>query len=634
MISGEIQSKISEILMTLAEEERNVEVTRQVLTENKDYNPYQIFCFLDNEKKNKINSSDLFNFLRNKNIFSTENEIKLLILFYDYDLDTNLNLEEFINLIESKTSNKKELKENNEPITFPIEYSLTKLLEKEIVYARKLLTLLEDLKGFPDFNIHNIFHFLKDDNNKFITPENIIKFFNGNYVSFTDNDIDLIFKRIDKAKDNKIDLCEFHLFFGFPECEYNCPFLKCDNCNLVFCNSCKNEDQCLIHKNSNFRNEDNKNLNERTYKTYYTEFQKKTNKKEDEDDNKFNNGYQKISDNLTLRLSPKREYAPFEIYIEQNDDLNEVKKNFAENFKNYDNFNNENINTINQNFSEKININKGPSFKQDSIINNQNLINSKENEENNDTKNELNIKINNETNQIIKNKSYLNKNEYEEKQFIDYLRKAMKHESIIENMKIELSLRCDFNWEKVFRLFELEGRGFLTKEDLKIGLNQFNIFPRDLDISLLLKRYDLKNEGFLSYPDFFELIAPFSKYHKMMVENRSINPDVKDINPDEFNSETQRCIKNLFSEILNGEFELNKEKENFSSLKNNFSNIFKLIDTNDCGYISEKDFVIYIQKNNLFKSGNECDLLFLRFNKLRNGRIEYQEMLNEIEPIH
>ena len=210
----------------------------------------------------------------------------------------------------------------------------------------------------------------------------------------------------------------------------------------------------------------------------------------------------------------------------------------------------------------------------------------------------------------------------------------MKHESIIENMKIELSLRCDFNWEKVFRLFELEGRGFLTKEDLKIGLNEFNIFPKDLDISLLLKRYDLKNEGFLSYPDFFELIAPFSKYHKMMVENRSINPDVKDINPDEFNSETQRCIKNLFSEILNGEFELNKEKENFSSLKNNFSNIFKLIDTNDCGYISEKDFVIYIQKNNLFKSGNECDLLFLRFNKLRNGRIEYQEMLNEIEPIH
>ena len=620
MISNDIQSKLSEILMTLAEEERNVEVTRQVLTENKDYNPYQIFCFLDKDKKNKINDLDLIDFLRNKNIFSTENEIKLLILFYDEDLDTNLNFEEFINLIESKSSNKKEIKENNdesiESISFSIEYSLTKLLEKEILYARKILSLFQDLKGFSDFNIHNIFHFIKNDNNNSITAQNIVQFFNECYTSFIDNDIDLIFKRIDKAKDNKIDLCEFHLFFGFPECEYNCPFLKCDNCNLLFCDNCKNEDQCLIHKKSNFRNEDNKNLNERTYKTYYTEFQKKSDIKETQDENKFNNGYKKISDNLALSLSPKREYAPFEIYLDSNDNLNL-------------NLNNENINTINQNFDKNTKINFGSSIKQNYIINkNQYLLNNKPNEEDNNN-NINNIKLNNETNQILKNRPYL----YEEKQFIDYLNRAMKHESKIENMKIELSLRCDFNWEKVFRLFELEGRGFLTKDDLKKGFNKFNLYPKDIDIKLLLKRYDLKKEGFLSYPDFFELIVPFSKYHKMMVENRGINSFLKEINPDEFNSETQRCIKNLFNEIFIGEYTLNKVKENFTSLKNKLSDVFKLIDASDYGYISEKDFVIYIQKNNLFKDGNDVDLLFLRFNKLRNGRIGFEEMLDEIEPI-
>ena len=620
MISGDIQSKLSEILMTLAEEERNVEVTRQVLTENKDYNPYQIFCFLDNGKKNKINDLDLFDFLRNKNIFTTENEIKLLILFYDDDLDTNLNFEEFINLIESKTSNKKEIKENNdEPISFPIEYSLTKLLEKEIIYTRKILSLFEDLKGFSDFNIHNIFHYIKNNNN-FITFQDIVKFFNENYISFIDNDIDLIFKRIDKARDNKIDLCEFHLFFGFPDCEYNCPFLKCDNCDLLFCDNCKNEGQCLIHKKSNFKNEDNKNINERTYKTYYTEFKKKSDNKEDQEENKFNNGYQKISDNLALKLSPKREYAPFEIYIDSNDNLN-----------------NENINTINQKFDDNTKMNFSSSIKQDNFIKNQNSFNNKANEEdinNINNINQISIKQKNETNQIIKNSSYLNKNEYEEKQFIDYLNRAMKHESKIENLKIELSLRCDFNWEKVFRLFELEGRGFLTKEDLKIGFNKFNLYPKDIDISLLLKRYDLKKQGFLSYPNFFELIVPFSKYHKMIVENRGINSFLKEINPDEFNIETQRCIKNLFNEIFIGEYTLNKIKENFTSLKNKFSDVFKSIDCNDYGYIGEKDFAVYIQKNNLFKSGNDCDLLFLRFNKLRNGRIGIEEMLDEIKPIY
>ena len=45
MLSRNIQEKICEIFMTLAELERNVEITRQVLSENKDYNSYQIFRY-------------------------------------------------------------------------------------------------------------------------------------------------------------------------------------------------------------------------------------------------------------------------------------------------------------------------------------------------------------------------------------------------------------------------------------------------------------------------------------------------------------------------------------------------------------------------------------------------------------
>ena len=41
----------------------------------------------------------------------------------------------------------------------------------------------------------------------------------------------------------------------------------------------------------------------------------------------------------------------------------------------------------------------------------------------------------------------------------------------------------------------------------------------------------------------------------------------------------------------------------------------------------------YKELNNLFKDGNDVDLLFLRFNKLRNGTIGFEEILDEIEPI-
>ena len=640
MIARNIQEKICEIFMTLAELERNVEVTRQVLSENKGFNSYQIFCYLDTDRKNKINVANIFNFLKDKNIFATETEIKLLILFYDADLDTNLKFEEFINLIESKSCPQKNFMENKEPINFALEYSLTKLLEKEIIYSRKILSLFEDLRGFNHFNIHNIFHLIKNEENNFITPEDLIKFLNKNYVTFIDNDIELIFHRLDKAKDNIIDLCEFHLFLGFPNCEYNCPFIKCDNCFIDPCNNCRIDGPCPLHKKSNFRNDDNKNINERTYKTYYSEFRNKIESNEEKGKDQFNNGYQKISNNLAISISPKREYAPFEICFDINDNnidnINQNQNiNLKYNLNNNEIISNENINTINQNFNENAFKKEAPT----SIKNNQNLINEQKEifKINNRSENINNrykpiLKSNNEQKEI-KSKIQLKKHEFEENQFIDYLRNVMELENKIEKLKIELSLRCDFNWEEIFRMFELEGRGFLTKEDLSIGFNKFDLYPKPIDISLLINRYDLQKKGVLTYPDFFEMIVPFSKYHRLMVEKRRINSEIKDINIDEFNAETKQCIKNLFFEIFIGEFTLNRQREKLISLKNVLRDIFNSIDNSGKGFIGEKDLVMYIQNNDLFKSGYECDLLFLRLNKLRNGKIEFKEMMDEIEPI-
>jgi Ca2+-binding EF-hand superfamily protein len=271
-------------------------------------------------------------------------------------------------------------------------------------------------------------------------------------------------------------------------------------------------------------------------------------------------------------------------------------------------------------------------------------INNKKKYNNNDEIIENNTDINAKTNkkiinsyEILKNNQndnknrIKNKNEYEENQFIDYLREAMLHESKIEQLKINLSLRSDFNWEEVFRIFELEGRGFLSKEDLIIGFNKFGIYPKDSDISLLLKRYDLKKEGFISYPDFFDLIVPFSKYHRIMVDKRKINGENNMFNPNEFSRETLDCMRNVFVSIFNGEFILNKMRESFTSLKMKFNDIFQLMVPIGKGFLGEKELAIFLQKIGIFKNSNDCDLIFLRLNKKRNGKIDFQEMCDEIE---
>ena len=397
MLSREVQSKISEIFISLAETERDVEISRQVLTEYKEYNSYQIFSFLDSNKKNYIEGLDIINYLQSKNIFLTEIETKLLILYYDQDLDTNLNFNEFIELIESKISPKKEVKEVGGPLCFSVDYALTKLLEKEIIHARNIIKLLEDLRGFSEFEIHNIFHFVKNNNNNCMVPQNIINFLNKNYASFIDQDIDLIFKRIDFNKDNVIDLCEFHIFFGFPNCGYNCPFEKCDNCGIECCQICRINGPCYVHKYINKKDENY--MQKRVYRTYSTEFQNKNNDNKEInnkeipsiENNELNNGIQKVSQNLTLKLSPKREY---EVCLNSNNYKNDnnntttnknMENNNINNIYTNNNYKDDNkINKSNHNIKENINYNNNTLEQNFITNNNNNLINEyKENLNNN-----------------------------------------------------------------------------------------------------------------------------------------------------------------------------------------------------------------------------------------------------------
>lgn len=689
--------KISDILISLAEVERDVEVTRQVITENREYNAFQIFSYLDSDKKNYVEEIDIINYLKSKNIFVTEIEARLVILYYDQDLDKVLNFNEFINLIESKSSPKRDRQEITGPICFAIDYALTKLLEKEVIHARKILNLFADVRGYSDFNIHDIFHLIKNnDNINCIIPQNIMKFLNNTFASFIDQDIDLIFKRIDLNKDKAIDLCEFHIFFGYPNCGYNCPFNKCENCGIECCRTCRIDGPCYVHKlvkNDNDNNYKNGQIMQRRiYRTYSTEFQRKNNdqNKNNGENDQFNNGIQKISQNLTLKLSPKREYGPIEVClnsdISDNNTYNDKNNYTTNNIINYNNENdndkyntnnitnynnnnyytsndydlNNNNNTLNQKMIDRndnsYNDNFTYQYKRDMPKNNEKYMdnykdnNNEINIQNNYNKNDFENNIENNENININN-SYENlknrnnqkekelnrkKNEYEEDQFIEYLKQAMLLESKIEHLKIDLSLRSDFNWEQVFRIFELEGRGFLEKEDLISGFNKFDISPKDLDIALLLKRYDLKKEGQISYPNFFELIVPFSKTHRMMVDKRKISDESGAVlaNPNEFSPETLRCIKNLFVSILNGEFILNKMRESFTNLKIKFSDIFHLLDPEGNGFVGEKELLYFMKNNGIFSSNNDCDLLFLRLNKLRNGKISFQEMCEEIEAVY
>jgi hypothetical protein len=64
MISLETETKIARLLFTLADGEKAIEVSRQVLSDQRDFDPYQAFKRLDREGKNRIDEFDIVDFLK------------------------------------------------------------------------------------------------------------------------------------------------------------------------------------------------------------------------------------------------------------------------------------------------------------------------------------------------------------------------------------------------------------------------------------------------------------------------------------------------------------------------------------------------------------------------------------------
>jgi len=567
MCSPETEQKLCKLLLILAEGERSIEISRQVLSDLKEFDSFQIFKNIDIEDKNKIDCYSIINFLRIKGIYCTEEEASLIILFYDQDYDNVLSYPEFINVIQSEKSLKNNLnKPPKDKIPFDVDYSLGKLLEKEVELSRKFIYALKDIKCRYDFNIHNLYHKIKYFNS--ITNESLRAFFQKNEVSFLESDIKLILKRLDLNKDGIIDLCEFHALLGFPDCIYCCPCLSCNSCGKCLCESCYNNIPCYSHGT----------------------IQNKKNNKNDIDE-KYNYNYYSMGN-----ISNENIILPHQLESSRN--LNSINK-YETSFDN----NNKEI--------ERKNISKGLAIRT-SPRRNYNPI-------------EINLNKNDNLNLNIKEKN----------QFNDFLKLLMSAESQIEEAKIELAKKEDFSCADAFKIFVKDNNDYITKDDLKYGLFLLDLNVDDFIINLLFKRFDLNKKDELSYADFFDMLIPFEKIYRDNIEQKTQKSFSCEQSLNLISNETKEIMKNVFNIIINYEVEINEKRKDLLILKRKLKDIFYLFDKKDIGFFGFEEFKKYIEENKLINDKNlNGDLLFIRFDKNRNGKIIFEELSGEFEALY
>ena len=268
MTSKEVKNTLLKLFSEIINSENAVQINRQVLSESADFDAHQIFNFLLSTEDNNITLTDIKKYLNENGVNITEQDAKLITLFYDINKDGKLSFNEFMNFVrnEKASLNNKIFRIGDKNISFNINYSLCKLFQKEIAASKRIYNLLKELRTKKDFNLHNIFHTLKS--NTFITSQSLKNFLSENNFSFLDSDIKLLMRRLDLNKDGKVDFCEFHALLCFDECQSIClKKNKCTKCGVFYCKECfvENHGCNLVDKNininSNKNNIENKNPN-------------------------------------------------------------------------------------------------------------------------------------------------------------------------------------------------------------------------------------------------------------------------------------------------------------------------------------------------------------------------------------
>ncbi len=629
MLSKETEARVAKILIIIAENERSIEISREILSQIPEYDPFSIFRAFDKNSKNKIDYNDINNFLHSKGIFASENEIKLFILFYDEDSDNYLSYYEFLNIIQSHNfKSRVNAFSNNENIPYNVEYSFSKILEKEISLSRNIIPYLEDLKSRVDFSIHGIYNNMKIKN--YIDDDSIKNFLDRNSVSYLEDDIKLIRKRLDFNNDGKIDLNEFHSFFGFPGCVRCCP-PKSFNCNCP-CLLCCPPPQNSIN-DLNYNSNDNNGINNFSF----NDFNK----------NNFNNGNYVNSQDSTYFKTTENNYSNL------NNDFYNDKSNF--NIQQMINQHNNYLNNIKQNelndnsLCKKVTKNLFLRFSPErkfspnecricrcdpcicytNLLKNTNLNSNYFNNNNNN-----NYNNNNNLDYLINKNTFYGQNPFEENQLNEFLKELMLIEVNIEKLKIDIALKSDFNIEEAFRIFETAERNYLIDKDLKSGLHLLKVYVNDTHIRLLMKRFDLEKKSFLNFSDFFDMIVPFEKDYRNMVEKRypNKNNSYKDI--EVFKDDTIYVLQYLFSKLIESEIKLNNMKKECSTLRIKLRDIFTLIDQCCLGSFSKEELDNYLKQNCIFTSTKDSDLLFIRLDKNRDGKVDFDEFLYELQPLY
>jgi hypothetical protein len=131
------------------------------------------------------------------------------------------------------------------------------------------------------------------------------------------------------------------------------------------------------------------------------------------------------------------------------------------------------------------------------------------------------------------------------------------------------------------------------------------------------------------------MLVPFTKEYRNMIEARSEMPyEPKYKKSDIFLSSTLMYLQSTLRLIDSTEEEINeKRKEIYEMSKLFMGKVFNRMDMKGKGYITPKEIGMFMKENGAIIMSNDSDLLFIRLDKDRDGKVTLGDLIKEIVPV-
>ncbi|KAM3143280.1 hypothetical protein pb186bvf_004612 [Paramecium bursaria] len=206
MLTKFSKKKLQQLLIKLDEAESHSEALRQILCQQEDFEPYQVFKQI--AKLGFLDLEEIHNLLKKNAIIVTDKQIQPIISWYSSKCDDKLNYADFMNLVLPNKNLKLRQMVTQKPtfntqLSYQVEYGLCRLLFKEVQIFEDLNNYKIDLVSQPDFDYRIAFQTIDTFNNKILQQDMI--------EIFVQQAGDGILRRLDQNRDQKVDIEDFRM---------------------------------------------------------------------------------------------------------------------------------------------------------------------------------------------------------------------------------------------------------------------------------------------------------------------------------------------------------------------------------------------------------------------------------------